>query len=90
MNPSQKRGGYIELPGELLYLAVVAFFVYFKLSAVLLGIADPFLPFENLFCAVFMGGIWDALSRALTASKERKATLASASAAATDEDKKDQ
>jgi hypothetical protein len=38
------------------------FFIYFKLSGVLLNIHDPFLPFENLFCALAMGGIWDALS----------------------------
>jgi hypothetical protein len=37
--------------------------VYFKLSAVIFNVQDPFAPFENLFCAVFMGGIWDALSR---------------------------
>lgn len=42
---------------------MVLFFVYFKLSAVLLSVNDPLAPFENLFCAVFMGGIWDALSR---------------------------
>ena len=83
----EKQGGWIELPHELLYLAVVAFFVYFKLSSLLLGIHDPFLPFENLFCALFMGGIWDALSRAVTASKERRANTISANS---EEDKKDQ
>jgi len=33
----------------------------------LLGIHDPFLPFENLICAIFFGGIWDALGRVLSA-----------------------
>lgn len=42
---------------------LVLFFVYFKLSAVLLHVSDPLAPFENLLCAIFMGGIWDALSR---------------------------
>jgi hypothetical protein len=28
-----------------------------------LGIHDPFVPFENLFCALFLGGIWDALAK---------------------------
>merc|ERR1711902_26984 len=32
---------------------VLVFFVYFKLSSLLLGITDPFVPFENLFCAIF-------------------------------------
>uniref|UniRef100_A0A914Y2Q0 Trimeric intracellular cation channel type 1B.1 n=1 Tax=Panagrolaimus superbus TaxID=310955 RepID=A0A914Y2Q0_9BILA len=63
---------YISLPHEITYLCVVAFFVYFKLSAVLLHVNDPLAPFENLFCAVFMGGIWDALSRAVVQSRERK------------------
>ncbi|KAK6044137.1 hypothetical protein COOONC_18358 [Cooperia oncophora] len=38
---------------------VVGFLVYFELSAILLHVTDPFAPIENLFCAVFMGGIWD-------------------------------
>jgi len=37
----------------------------FQLSSILLGIHDPFVPFENLFCALFLGGIWDSLARLL-------------------------
>ena len=33
----------------------------FKLSSLLLGITDPFVPFENLFCAVCMGGVFDVI-----------------------------
>lgn len=29
------------------------------------GLHDPFIPFENLVCAVFFGGIWDAITRAI-------------------------
>jgi len=36
-----------------------------QLSSLLLGIHDPFVPFENLFCALFLGGIWDALAKLL-------------------------
>lgn len=36
-----------------------------QLSSILLGIHDPFVPFENLFCALFMGGIWDSLAKVL-------------------------
>uniref|UniRef100_A0A0M3HUP5 Trimeric intracellular cation channel type B n=1 Tax=Ascaris lumbricoides TaxID=6252 RepID=A0A0M3HUP5_ASCLU len=68
-----KHSHYITAPHDIVYLGVVGFFVYFKLSAVLLNVQDPFAPFENLFCAVFMGGIWDAMSRAITASRERRA-----------------
>lgn len=37
-----------------------------QLSALLLGIHDPFIPFENLFCAVFFGGVWDSMQRAVS------------------------
>ncbi|CAD5216355.1 unnamed protein product [Bursaphelenchus xylophilus] len=67
-----KSSIYINLPHEITYLGLVLFFVYFKLSAVLLHVNDPLAPFENLLCAIFMGGIWDALSRAIVTSRERK------------------
>lgn len=67
-----KQAYYISTPHDVVYLCVIGFFVYFKLSAVLLNVQDPFAPFENLFCAVFMGGIWDAMSRAVIASRERR------------------
>lgn len=67
-----KNTNYVNLPHEITYLGLLLFFVYFKLSAILLEVTDPLLPFENLFCAVFMGGIWDALSRAIVTSHERK------------------
>ena len=60
-----KKTDLISVPHALVYFGVVIFFVYFKLSSLLLGIHDPFLPFENLFCAIFMGGIWDTLQRIL-------------------------
>ncbi|KRZ68089.1 Trimeric intracellular cation channel type B-A [Trichinella papuae] len=69
----------IPLPHEAVYTVVVSFFIHFKLSSFVLGIHDPFLPFENLFCAIFMGGIWDALNRAVTTSRERRAGLQSTS-----------
>ena len=31
------------------------------MSSMLLGISDPFLPFENLCSAFFLGGILDSL-----------------------------
>ena len=46
------------------YLCVSGFFVYFKLSALLLGITDPLAPIESFLSAVFFGGFWDSLSRA--------------------------
>lgn len=86
----EKETTYITAPHDLVYLGVVAFFVYFKLSGILLHIHDPFAPFENLFCAVFMGGIWDAMSRAIAASRERRAHTAQENGAVPGEIKKDQ
>ncbi|KAG0410680.1 hypothetical protein HPB47_012203 [Ixodes persulcatus] len=64
-----KKTEFISAPHALVYLGIVVFLLYFKLSAMLLGIHDPFLPFENLFCAIFLGGIWDALGRALMSGR---------------------
>ncbi|XP_076343712.1 trimeric intracellular cation channel type 1B.1-like isoform X2 [Tachypleus tridentatus] len=64
-----KKTDLISAPHALVYFGIAVFFIYFKLSALLLGIYDPFIPFENLFCAIFMGGVWDALGRALPAGK---------------------
>ncbi|XP_005102512.1 trimeric intracellular cation channel type 1B.1 [Aplysia californica] len=63
-----ERLNLIAVPHPLIYFGIVLFFVYFKISSVVLGIHDPFVPLENLFCAIFCGGMWDALRRA--ASKE--------------------
>jgi len=64
-----ERKGLIDAPHSLIYFGLVLFFIYFKLSSLLLGIHDPFVPFENLFCAIFCGGMWDALQRAIGKEK---------------------
>ena len=56
-----KKTDLISAPHALVYFGIVIFFVYFKMSAMLLGIADPFLPFENLFAALALGGVMDSL-----------------------------
>lgn len=72
-----KKTDFISAPHALVYFGVVIFMVYFKLSSVLLGINDPFGPFENLFCAIFFGGIWDALEQAITTSAQNSRTNSS-------------
>ena len=42
---------------------IINAYYIFQLSSLLLGIHDPFIPFENLFCAFLFGGIWDSLSK---------------------------
>lgn len=69
-----RKTDLISAPHALVYFGVAIFLVYFKLSSVLLDIQDPFAPFENLFCAVFFGGIWDALERAISASAQAPRT----------------
>lgn len=64
-----KKTDLISAPHSLVYLGIVIFFIYFKLSSMLLGIHDPFLPFENLFCALFFGGIWDTLANFINGKK---------------------
>ena len=56
-----KKSDLISAPHALVYFGIVIFFVYFKLSSLLLGITDPFIPFENLFCAICMGGVFDVI-----------------------------
>jgi len=80
-----KKTEFISAPHALVYFGIVIFFVYFKLSSLLLGINDPFIPFENLFCAIFFGGVWDSMQRAVggapknadaaNAKSESKATV---------------
>lgn len=67
-----KKTDIISAPHALVYFGIVIFFVYFKLSSILLGIHDPFVPFENLFCALFMGGIWDSLAKLLGKGQQKE------------------
>lgn len=60
-----KKTDWISAPHSLVYFGVVCFFLYFKLSSVVLGLHDPFVPFENLICVIVFGGIWDAIARAV-------------------------
>ncbi|CAG5115994.1 unnamed protein product [Candidula unifasciata] len=46
----------INASHPVIYLGIVIFFIYFRISSVLLGAHDPFVPLENLFCNIFMGG----------------------------------
>ncbi|PZC83752.1 hypothetical protein B5X24_HaOG206909 [Helicoverpa armigera] len=69
-----KKTDLISAPHAFVYFGIVIFFVYFKLSSILLGIHDPFVPFENLFCALFLGGIWDSLAKLLGKGQPKEET----------------
>jgi hypothetical protein len=53
------RLGYLPVPHPLIYPGVFLFFLYFRVSTILLGARDPFVPFENLLSVVFKGGFED-------------------------------
>jgi len=67
--------GLLEFPAELVYLAVIAFFVVVRLFSLLFTV-DVFSPFENLFCSVFMGGMMDALKRVTERTEDGPAAAA--------------
>lgn len=55
--------GFFSAPFSVVYLSVVIFFVYFSISAQVLGVHDPFVPFEKIVCTVVFGGLVDAVGR---------------------------
>jgi len=63
--------GYLELQSHLVYLSVVLFFILTRILYLLVGIHDPFLPFENLFCGVVFGGVVDAMKNAVKREKPK-------------------
>lgn len=58
--------GYFETSHHVLYLYVIVFFLIFRLIYLVVDIRNPFRPFENVFCALFLGGIVDALKKAMS------------------------
>ncbi|ODM88674.1 hypothetical protein Ocin01_18015 [Orchesella cincta] len=48
-----KKTDFISAPHSLLYFGIVVFFVYFKISSILLGITTPVCPVrEHILCVV--------------------------------------
>lgn len=61
--------GLLGISHHLLYLSIVAFFVLFRVAYLVIGIHNPFSIVENLVCTLFFGGLFDAIRRAVTATK---------------------
>jgi hypothetical protein len=55
----------IDAPIEIVYFGVVVYFTFIRLLSLLFGV-DPFVPFENLVCCIFFGGLMDSLKRRMT------------------------
>lgn len=51
-----KKTDLVSASHAQVYFGVAAFFVYFKLMFMLVGIHDPFVPIENLVCTLFFKG----------------------------------
>jgi trimeric intracellular cation channel len=58
--------GFLSVPFAIVYFGVVLFLVYFDIAAQVIGTHDPFVPMENIICAVFFGGLVDSLRRVTT------------------------
>jgi hypothetical protein len=59
-----ERKAVIVIPRPVLYLITALVFVYVKLISLFFKSFDPFIPFENLFSAIFFGGLLDAFRKA--------------------------
>nr|CDS32606.1 expressed protein [Hymenolepis microstoma] len=59
----------IPLSRDQLFLSVVGVMVYMRVAMLCLGLKDPFAPVQNLVCAIFFGGVVDALKAAVTRQK---------------------
>jgi len=57
-------------------------FIFFRLLYLLVGVHNPFLLFERFVCAIFFGGIFDAIRRALAARPAAPPAAAAKPAAA--------
>lgn len=62
-----KHSEWLMISQSFVFFCVVSASIYFRLSAILIDVSDPFSPFENLICLFLFGGIWDALAKAFTA-----------------------
>ncbi|VEL20664.1 unnamed protein product [Protopolystoma xenopodis] len=67
----------IPLPDNQLYLAVALTLVYFRMTMIILGLKDFFVPLENIFCTIAFGGMVDALRVALAGSSKSISNVSS-------------
>ncbi|TNN19974.1 Trimeric intracellular cation channel type 1B isoform 2 [Schistosoma japonicum] len=59
----------IPLPENQLFLVIMGLFVYLRITMILLGLKDPFVPFENAVCKLLFGGTVDAIRSAFERSR---------------------
>jgi hypothetical protein len=67
--------GFLSVPFAIVYFGVVLFLVYFDIAAQVIGTHDPFVPLENIICAVFFGGLVDSLRKATSGGGTFRSSL---------------
>lgn len=65
-----KHSEWFMISQSFIFFCVASASIYFRLSAILLDVVDPFSPLENIVCLLLFGGVWDALSKALQGEKQ--------------------
>lgn len=60
-----KHSEWLMISQSFVFYCVVSVCIYFRLSAILLDLYEPFSPFESVISFLLFGGIWDTLARAI-------------------------
>jgi len=68
----------LDVSHHHLYLAIISMFIIFRLLYLLVGVHNPFTLLERFVCALFFGGIFDAVRRALAAKPAAPPSAAAA------------
>lgn len=71
-----EASGYIKVDHNILFASVIVVLMYFRLCMVWGLMSDPFVPFENLFCSIVFGGMWDAYQRVVKEQSNNNAVSA--------------
>lgn len=71
-----EASGVIKVDHNILFTSVIIVLMYFRLCMVWGLMSDPFVPFENLFCSIVFGGMWDALQRVMKDQQNNNAVAA--------------
>lgn len=60
-----RHSEWFMISQPFVFFCVVSFCTYFRISAIMFDLNNPFSPIENIICLIIFGGIWDALARAI-------------------------
>lgn len=69
---ANRHSEWLMITQPFVFFCVACATIYFRLSSLLLDINNPFSPFENIFCQLFFGGIWDAIAKAIIIDEQSR------------------